>query len=124
MLNNAGMLDVRLGDVPLELVLAGLVGSLIGAVMIGIVTIKKKVQADDDLPEQEIVGRVLEKTTGQEGVAGIMTFAVEWVIVEDESGNRGKYRNTRTNQIFINTGDYCRMTVRGNTIYEYTREKN
>lgn len=124
MIYNGCLLAVKIGDVPLELLLFSLIGALAGAIVAGVLVIKKKIQADDNLPAQEITGRVIEKTTEQDGVAGIMTFTVEWVVVEDENGNRRKYRNTRKDQIYISLGDRCRMTVRGNTIYEYNREKN
>lgn len=124
MIYNGCLLAVKIGDVPLELLLFSLIGALAGAIIAGVLVIKKKIQADDNLPAQEITGRVIEKTTEQDGVAGIMTFTVEWVVVEDENGNRRKYRNTRKDQIYISLGDRCRMTVRGNTIYEYNREKN
>lgn len=123
MIYNVCLLAIRLGDVPLELVLISLIGVLIGAVVTGVLVIKKKVQADDNLPAQEVIGRVIEVTTEEDGVAGIMTFTVEWIVVEDEKGNRKKYRNIRKNQIYISAGDSCRMTVRGNTIYEYSRVK-
>lgn len=115
------ILSFRLGDISLEMMLAFLVTFIIALLILGVVVIKKKVQADDDLPAYEVTGRVIEKTTEQDGVAGVMTFTVEWIVVEDEKGNRNKYRNTQTNKIFVSTGDRCRMVVRGNTIYEYTR---
>lgn len=120
---NSCLLAVKIGDVPLELVLFSLIGAIAGATIACVLVIKKKIHADDNLPSQEITGKVIEKTTGQDGVAGIMTFTVEWVVVEDEMGNRRKYRNTRKEQINIGLDERCRMTVRGNTIYEYVRVK-
>lgn len=117
------LLAVKIGDVPLGLVLFVLIGMIAGALIGGALVIKKKVQADENLPAYEITGRVIEKMTEQDGIAGILTFTVEWVIVEDEKGNREKYRNTRTKEIFISPGDYCKMTLRGYTIYEYARVK-
>lgn len=124
MVHKVCMLDISLGDISLEMVLFGLVVFLVSAVIYGVATIKKKVQADDNLPEFEVTGRVIEKTTEQDGVAGIMNFSVEWVVIEDEKGNRRRFRNTRTNQIFISPGDHCKLTVRGHTIYGYTRVKD
>lgn len=85
--------------------------------------VKRKVQEDDELPAFEVTGRVIEKHTSEEGLVGVITFPIDQIVIEDETGKRRQFRNIRTKEIYISTDDLCRMTVRGHTIYEYTRVK-
>lgn len=117
------MLDITLSDISLGEIAMFLIVFVISAIVIGSLMVKRKVQEDDELPAFEVTGRVIEKSTSQEGLAGVMTFSVEQILIEDETGMRRQFRNIRTKEIYISTGDRCRMTVRGHTIYEYTRLK-
>ena len=123
MISSVSWLSIRLGDISLEMVLVGLLAFLITAVLLGVTVIVHKVKADDKCPERQVRGRVIEKRTEQDGVAGVMTIVVEWVVVEDAAGNRRSYRNMRPREMIIKEGDYCKLIVRGNTIYAYEKDK-
>ncbi|MBP3323785.1 MAG: hypothetical protein J6M16_06300 [Clostridia bacterium] len=86
----------------------------------------KNLKSDNEKPAVVIIGKVLEKKIDNSkenwGFAEYKNN-VEWIIFEDAAGIRRRVRNTDPDHILISAGDTGKLTVRGETIYGFERDK-
>ncbi|MBQ8390305.1 MAG: hypothetical protein IJX52_04940 [Oscillibacter sp.] len=82
----------------------------------------KVAKTDDSEPEVTHTGKIIEKTSDETGSRAFgVTLQIDWIILEKEDGSRIRLRNVRTQEIMLSVGDVGTATVRGQTIYSFTR---
>lgn len=97
------------------------VSGIVGAKMTA-----KHTQKDDNATEIILKGTVIEKNSEvyNPGSVGFkIEVPIEWVLFEDENGQRKRYRNVKVKDIFLAPGDKGMLAVRGETIYSFIRNK-
>lgn len=112
-------------DLILVLCIAFLIISFISG-LLGAKETGKEMKKDDGKEKVRLHGRIIEKyaETYDSGSVGIkVKVPMEWIVFEDDQGERKRLRNIRVAEIMLAAGDVGTIMFKGETIYCFERDK-
>lgn len=83
--------------------------------IIHVIRMVKILKSDDKAQEVTYIGRIIEKTADTK-------LPFDWITIECINGTRHSFRNVNKKEIILAIGDDGTFTVRGQTIYAFSRK--